>query len=146
MKKFVLTAFLGLSACETPQYGILLDPVPSQQAQTVIANDTFSELQSLYPPGPTKIAFRQATPDLMGKQLVSKLRHAGYAVAEFDNTEAAPAGFIPLHYVLDSISLYNWRIKLTLGQTILSRAYQEVQMPSSSLSCVPAGSWTLENE
>ena len=82
----------------------------------------------------------------MGKQLVSKLRHAGYAVAEFDNTEAAPAGFIPLHYVLDSMSLDNWRLKLTLGQTILSRAYQEVQMPSSSLSCVPAGSWTLENE
>ncbi|MBO6085118.1 MAG: hypothetical protein J6P19_01815 [Acetobacter sp.] len=145
MKKATLSALLFLAACQAPQYGILMKPPPSRQAQIIIADDTFEELETLYPPGPTKIAFRQNTPDIMGQLLVSKLRHAGYAVAEFDNTTAAPSGFIPLHYVLDSTSLYHWRIKLTLGNTTLNRAYQEVQTLSGSLSCVPTGTWTAEH-
>lgn len=145
MKKATLSALLFLAACESPQYGILLKTPPSRQAQIIISNDIFKELETLYPPGPTKIAFRQNTPDIMGQTLVSQLRHAGYAVAEFDNTEATPAGFIPLHYVIDSTSLYHWRIKLTLGKTTLSRAYQEVQTLSGSLSCIPTGTWTAEH-
>ena len=146
MKKTALNAllFLSLAACQAPQYGILLTTPPSRQAQIIIADDTFAELQTLYPPGPTKIAFRQNTPDIIGQLLISKLRHAGYAVAEFNNTTDAPAGFIPLHYVLDSTSLYHWRLKLSLGNTTLNRAYQEVKTLSGSLSCIPTGSWTAQ--
>lgn len=134
---------LALSACAAPQYGVLAAKtpyaLPSVASQVAMANDTYSELSNLYPAGSTTWAIRQETPDTFGTQLVSRLRGSGYAVSEYAKNAAAPAGAVPLNYVLDNLAPNYWRVQLVSGSTTFTRSFVEPQTSAGYTS--PIGAW-----
>ncbi len=144
MRRILGSALLlaGLAGCAAPQantYGNFLGNAPPELQQPLV-DAAVQQLARLYPPGRTRFALQQATPDAFGQALVAALRAQGYAVQEFQPTppraQAAPAGQ-PLAYLLDQAAgpdLY--RLTLVVGSQTLSRVYVAHQGRLQ-----PAGAW-----
>ena len=134
-----------LSACATPgPWGNYASARPSQN--TRMAEDSFNQLKSLYPPAKTRLTIDQPVDDPFGMVLVDRLRKAGYGVAETRPSKTkkgtdirASVTGIPFHYVVDHIAGAGYRVSLRVGTEMLSRVYQ-----ASGNDLIPAGYWAKQ--
>jgi hypothetical protein len=144
MNRLVVTFLLlsSLSGCATAPIDHFTTPVAVELGNSLAA-DAIKQLQSLYPPAHTTFNLGQPVPksDSFGSSLVLKMREQGYAVQTVAPTQppAALAG-LSTHYTVDKpgssefAGLY--RVQLTVGNTILTRAYT-----AENNTAIPAGAW-----
>ena len=137
---FVTFFFLSsLSGCATVRNDHFTTAVPSELGNSLAA-DAIKQLQTLYPPAHTKFNIGQPVPktDSFGTSLVFLMREKGYAVQTVDSTQ--PAEGLSTHYTVDkpASSLFTglYRVQLTLGKAILTRAYT-----AGNNMAIPAGAW-----
>lgn len=144
MNRLLVTLFFlsSLSGCATVRNDHFTTPIPVDLGNSLAA-DTIKQLQILYPPTHTKFNFDQPVPksDNFGTSLVLKMREKGYAVQTVDPTQSAEGsdGFRTLYMVdkpLSSGFAGLYRVQLTVGKTILTRAYT-----ASNNTAIPAGAW-----
>lgn len=133
-----LCAALVLQGCATHDYGNF-----AQQADvatnTVMVNDSLSQLVRFFPPAKTHLVIQQETTDRFGQSLVRALRQQGYAVQEHVEAGAPlPRSSTPLAYVIDSPEGSSaYRLTLRVGKQSLTRAYA-----ARPEGIYPAGLWT----
>lgn len=133
-----LCAALVLQGCATHDYGNF-----AQQADvttnTVMVNDSLSQLMHFFPPAKTRLVVQQDTSDRFGQSLLRALRQQGYAVQEqSESGSPLPRNSTPLAYVIDSPEGSNaYRLTLRVGKQSLTRAYA-----ARPEGIYPAGLWT----
>ena len=140
---FVTFFFLSsLSGCATVRNDHFTTPVPVELGNSLAA-DAIKQLQTLYPPAHTKFNIDQPVPktDSFGTSLVFQMREKGYAVQAYDPTQSSEAvAGLSTHYTVDmpASSLFTglYRVQLTLGKAILTRAYT-----AGNNMAIPAGAW-----
>jgi hypothetical protein len=138
MKNFSLIALavisLALSGCASPMpYGNFIHPSMSVNQQK-LAENASKEIIALWPPAKTRLELRQPASDKFGVALVAALRASGYAVQEFEVTQAAEpvkdeaikvppqTTTLPLRYILDhDAGLF--RLILLVGNQSITRPY-----------------------
>jgi hypothetical protein len=143
MNRLVVTLLLlgSLSGCATaPNH--FTTPLSVELGDN-LATDAIKQLQNLYPPAHTTFNLGQPVPttDSFGSSLVLKMREQGYAlqtVAPAASTQAVTG--LSIHYTVDKplSSVFGglYRVQLTVGKTILTRAYT-----AQNNTAVPAGAW-----
>lgn len=139
MKRLFVTFFIlcSLSGCAMLRNPFLTTPVPAELSQSLAA-DAIKHLQTQYPPANTtfNIGQSESKTDPFGTALVFQLREKGYAVQTSENTGTG----LSLRYSVDKLAssliagLY--RVQLTVGKTILTRAYTD-----ENNMAIAAGAW-----
>ena len=143
MNRLLVTCFfLSLSGCATVPTDHFTTPV-SVELGNSLAADTIKQLQSLYPPAHTTFNLGQPVPktDNFGTSLVLKLREKGYAMQTYDATQSKLAlDGLSILYTVDKPASSGftglYRVQLTVGKTILTRAYT-----TANNTAIPAGAW-----
>lgn len=131
---------LGLAGCASTHGNYVAATAPINLTEKLIA-DTEKQITALYPPGSTSFAIKQSIPssDAFGTGLLKALRNQGYSILEFSTLSKSDSGSgsgQPLQYVLDTPAKGLYRLSITAGKTLLTRAYT-VQ----NNVVVPAGAW-----
>lgn len=140
---YVLTVVM-LTSCATTHYGnFATAPIGVDQR---MANDTASQLITLYPPALTHLNVEQRVTDHYGMALVRVLRTKGYSVSELSsharsktllNPQTKP---ITVHYLVDKLDKLvketHYRVTIRLDDQSISRVYT-VQHDQIN----PLGSW-----
>ncbi|NOT13724.1 MAG: hypothetical protein HOP23_18185 [Methylococcaceae bacterium] len=137
---FLLSSLSGCAAVRNDHF--TTTPVPIELGSSLAA-DAIKQLQTLYPPARTKFNIGQSVPktDSFGTSLVFQMREKGYAVQTLDSSQPAEAldGISTLYTVdkpASSLFAGLYRVQLTVGKTILTRAYT-----AGNDTAIPAGAW-----
>lgn len=145
MAVLVTSAALGGCASAPAGHGSFLEQTEASVSYSQsAAGDVAKRMGRVWPPARTELAVTHPANDAFGTSLIDALRHAGYAVHEFDphtrlaeQEEGAASGALPLSYVVDALDPSLIRVSITVGGETLSRAYV---VDGGSLS--PGGAWT----
>ena len=144
MNRLLVTLFFlsGLSGCAMIQNEPFMAQVPAELSNSLAA-DAIKQLQTLYPPAQTTFNIGQPVPntDGFGIALVFEMREKGYAVQTYDPMQPAGAvNGLSLQYAVDrpASSLFTglYRVQLTVGKAILTRAYT-----AGNNTAISAGAW-----
>ena len=139
MNRLYVTFFMlsSLSGCALLKNDLFTTPVSAELSQS-LATDAIKHLQTEYPPANTtfNIGQSESKTDPFGTALVVQLREKGYAVQTGENTGTG----LSLKYSVDkpasSFVAGLYRVQLTVGKTILTRAYT-----AENNMAIAAGAW-----
>lgn len=134
----VLSLFMLGCAKQAP-YGKFTQT--SKAVDRQLAMESVKQIQRLHPAGSTRLVIAQMITDPFGEALIEGLRDTGYAVQEFQSpSNTIQSDGIPIRYVLDEADDSVYRLKLMIGDHIVTRPYQ--LEPGHQV--VAAGHWAFK--
>ena len=125
IKAFILFIVVALTttACATTQVGNYSNA--NDQALNTMAVSAIAQVSAVLSPAQSTLVLSQETTDVFGSIILKGLRGAGFAVAEIETT--APAGAIPVSFLLDAVGENFYRLELKIGGARLARAFSVKQ-------------------
>lgn len=139
MKKLlILLVIVFLSGCSGLKYGNYTKI--SQDYNQVFADNAYTQLSILYPPGTNHFKLAHEFNDDFGIALYNKLKNGGYAINQFSKSaEAVNNEGIPLGYVIDKTDQDMYRIVLFIDGKPLTKCFLVKDGKAMSL-----GFWTKQ--
>ena len=126
---FLLPLFLGACA----HHGNLAKAPAAFDGQ--MAKDTAKAMRVVWPPQQTTLKTETTHPDPFLNVLIETLRADGYAVAPVGSKTGSE-----LHYVVDRLDAYHYRVSVQLDGHSIHRLYQAAQG-----RLTPAGAWSRQD-
>lgn len=137
MKKLlILLVVIFLSGCSGLKYGNYTKI--SQDYNQIFAENAYTQLSILYPPGTNSFKLSHEFNDDFGLALLNKLKNGGYAINEFSQSVETNEG-MSLGYVIDKTEQDMYRIVLFIGEKPLTKCFLVKDGKTMSL-----GFWTKQ--